>query len=174
MFTGINSYREECEDGGRLRVVTSFGYLTSFWDRRTITGPFGYGHTTTPAPVVLADELLPCPLEFNVHPGQRINFTLLDFALGNRTAAAAHETGLGGVLGTGSLLSHADPEQKSCVRYAVIEEPISGSIFTVCGGETTGRREKFVFSTRSNFVLVRMTSSPHARFLLKFEGERLL
>lgn len=153
-------------------MTTSSGYITSFWgSRATPGGSLGYEFTTTPTPPVsYLDALLPCPIEFNLDPGQRLNVTLLDFALSNRTTPAL-ETGRGA--GATDFQAQDVDLEKRCDKYAVIQEPKAGNDVTICGGGATGRREKFVFVSRSSLVLLKLTSSTLARFLLKFESKQI-
>lgn len=153
-----------------MRVTTSTGYITSFWGRRTMSGgPLGYEFTTTPPPPgSYLYALLPCPVEFNLDPGQRVNITLLDFALSNRTTAPEP----GRVEGGADFRAPEVDQEKRCDKYAVIQEPMAGNDVIVCGAGATGRREKFVFVSRSSLVLLKLTSSTMARFLLKFESKQ--
>lgn len=129
-----------------------------------LSGHVGYGQTSTPLPLAGADEPNPCPIEFNFHWGQRINLTLLDFALRNRTTPL--ESSGGGV-------EQVDHGTKLCNRYAVVEEPTTGNTITICGGARGGgggERERNIYISRSNIVHLKLTPSVLARFLLKFEG----
>lgn len=61
-------------------------------------------------------------------------------------------------------------------RYAIIDEPLTGSSATICGGTGNGigrssGRERHVYTSRSHRVGVQLLHTNNgAGFLLKFEG----
>jgi len=65
-------------------------------------------------------------------------------------------------------------------RYALIDEPLTGSSATICGGTGNGigrtsGRERHVYTSRSHRVRVQLLHTNNgAGFLLKFEGRRVV
>ena len=127
---------DECRRFAHATLTDTSGYIGS-----VVTEESGCGTTETPWKV-------------HAKPGQRINFTLLDFATANNT---------GGELGRGA--SH-------CHVYVILKESAAGRSVTVCGGQ---ERDKQIFTSTSNSVEVRVltgASSKSRFFLLRYEGER--
>jgi len=148
-----------------------------------------------------ASTLLPCPLEFRLHRGQRINFTLFDFSLRNLTTGEGDgRRNAGGQTGTGGAAPSrghqgGDERTKLCSRIFVIDEPAVGNSITVCEGRVGGvaswrggwdglgawrgagggagdwQRESLVYTSRSNLVRVQLMPASPARYILKFEGQ---
>jgi len=62
-------------------------------------------------------------------------------------------------------------------RYAFIDEPLTGSSATICGGTGSGigpslSRERHVYTSRSHHVRVQLLHTNNGvSFLLKFEGK---
>lgn len=154
----IRNTRDECLPTGIQTISSASGFITSSMATH-VTSPAadGYAKGTSPASGLLTPpssiDILPCPIEFRFHLGQRLNLTLLDFALRNRSVATG---------------SHEDDATKYCFRYAIVDEPATGNSVTVCGGGQ--RRERHVYLSRSNLVRVQLLPGNLTRFLLKFEG----
>jgi len=103
-----------------------------------------------------------CPWIITVQHGQRINLTLVDFAVTGGTAGSGGRGGGGGG-------SHV------CTMYAVVREMYDdvGSDITVCGGEE--RKERAVYFSEKNSLVVQvkksnLLSSEIPFFLLKYDG----
>ena len=96
-----------------------------------------------------------CPWLITVRPGQRINVTLLDFAVtGNLGRTGSHV----------------------CVRYGNLRETTKGSIdVTICGGE---KRERLVYMSEGNSLMVEVMNTnllqERPYFILKYEGTLLI
>ena len=134
-LTVITRTATECRRSPQASLVPPSGYIGSL-----VTTESGCGTTETPWRV-------------RAQPGQRINFTLLDFATVN---ASLTEGGRGA--------SH-------CHVYVILKESRAGRSVTVCGGQG---REKAIFTSTSHDVEVRVLTgaSANARyFLLKYDGE---
>ena len=87
---------DQCLDAGKQTITADLGYINSVMpqrrgDRSAVgVGSSGgvavlaHGHATTATSTsglsALADSIPPCPIELIAEPGQRINFTLYDFA----------------------------------------------------------------------------------------------
>lgn len=99
------------------------------------------------------------PWIITAKPGQKINFTLLDFgvAVENPTPAP----------------NKMKSAPVFCEQYAVIAEPSAGRSTIVCGGHF---REKHVYKTVTNEVRVHILSRkqpmhPAKHFVLHYEGK---
>ena len=91
-----------------------------------------------------------CPLIIKAEPGQRIAFTLYDFALKNDT-------------------SPKFSTEQYCQQYLVIREPYVGSDVTICSGDERERPE--VYISRTHEVAVELAAkTEQASFLIKYEG----
>lgn len=116
--------RDECYDAGKQIIDSEFGYVTSFWARQQTLSSGGaavvaHGYTavgvssTTSESVALQlDDFTPCPMEFRLLPGQRLNFTLYDFGLKNATGVLQGAAGAGG----GASDYYEDGISKVCHR----------------------------------------------------------
>jgi len=85
---------DQCLEAGKQTISTDLGYISSalphrVGDRRASSNggvailAHGYATTTSTRTTDLnsfSDSLPPCPIELVAEPGQRINFTLYDFA----------------------------------------------------------------------------------------------
>ena len=91
-----------------------------------------------------------CPWLVQGQPGQRINITLLDFAIGGGSE---------------------DVPLDYCRAYAIIRDKQTGRSTTVCGGHA---RESVVYLSQSNQVEIRIIRTPKRtnidHFLLRYEG----
>ncbi len=99
-----------------------------------------------------------CPYMLRARPGQRFNFTLMDFAMSTkrRSTVISVQMGL--------------PE--FCYRYATIRENTREKETTVCGGTD---RSRHVYTSDSHIVQIQMAGGKHGgafgHFLLKYEGK---
>ncbi len=100
-----------------------------------------------------------CPWVLEALPGQRINITLLDFAIASRNTTRRH--------------SHKPGYPLYCHEYAVVKETQAPSrSATICGGE---QRIRAAYVSTSHKVEVNMVARKPGRnleyFLLQFEGK---
>ncbi|KAK2156227.1 hypothetical protein LSH36_218g01009 [Paralvinella palmiformis] len=90
-----------------------------------------------------------CPLVIKAEPGQRISFTLYDFAFRNET---------------GPRFS----TEQYCQQYFVIREPFVGSDVTICSGDERERPQ--VYISRTHEVAVELSAkSDQPTFIIKYE-----
>ena len=99
-----------------------------------------------------------CPWIIEVSAGQRVNISLVDFALARNDGS----TFTGSMTGT-----------SGCRVYATVKEESVGKSFTVCGGDG---RQRHVYTSLTNTVEVRIVGKPSTadgrdHFLLQYEGE---
>jgi len=100
--TAVLPNYEQCLEAGRQTVTADFGYISSVMPQRqggdkSTSGGGGSGSggsrgvavlahgqvtttSTTSSLSALTDAVPPCPIELIARPGQRVNFTLYDFA----------------------------------------------------------------------------------------------
>jgi len=82
---------DQCLDAGKQTITADIGYISGVMARSTgerggsgSVAVLAHGHATTTASTgalsALTDSIPPCPIEIIAEPGQRINFTLFDFA----------------------------------------------------------------------------------------------
>lgn len=87
---------DQCLDTGKQTITAELGYISGAMpqrrgDRSAVNGGssggvavLAHGHATTTSSTsslsALTDSIPPCPIELIAEPGQRINFTLYDFA----------------------------------------------------------------------------------------------
>jgi hypothetical protein len=119
--------RDECYEAGKQTITSEFGYVTSFWPRQqasvssssslssgaAVAGAQGYTFlsSTTSETVAMYDDFTPCPMEFRLLPGQRLNFTLYDFGTKNHTNVL-----YGGPSGGGGSDYYDEGSSKVCHR----------------------------------------------------------
>ncbi len=99
-----------------------------------------------------------CPWRLQALPGQKFNFTLLDFS---------H-----------SVQQDQRPGSNFCHRYAIIEESNDGSKdITSCTQDRHKARERHVYESSSNSVTVTLytpsVGEDSIHFLLRYDGEFL-
>ena len=128
-----------CGNGTILRAETPGGYLASITVEENNCGSSS------------------CPWILQTLPGQKLNITLIDFALPSGRDSNA---------GTGHL---SIPE--ICYKYAVIRERGKKKATTICGGQ---QREKFMYQSDSNSVHIGVAGGRRGGnfgyFLLRYEG----
>ena len=84
---------DQCLEAGKQTVTADLGFISSVVPQRhgdKLASSSGgvavlaHGHDTTTSTTsslgALTDSVPPCPIELIAEPGQRINFTLFDFA----------------------------------------------------------------------------------------------
>ena len=130
-----------CSNGTILRAETPGGYLGSITVEENNCGSSS------------------CPWILQALPGQKLNITLIDFAMSSGSGRDPNT-------GTGHL---SIPE--ICYKYAVIRERGKKKDTTICGGQ---EREKFVYQSDSNSVHIEVAGGRRGGnfgyFLLQYEG----
>lgn len=125
----VTGTKQECERAGKLVVRQQAGSLSSWQAQQYELGT------------------RQCPWLLEVGPGQRINITLEDYAVGDRSSLSSPVI---------------------CPRYANIREQSRST--SICGGE---RRTKAIYLSDTNLVYVEMVpdlTKSTASFLLNFKG----
>ncbi len=130
-FPVIRASPEECRKHGKHVIKRPSGYLSQL----------SANH---------ARHEKHCPLVIRASPGQRINFTLLDFALRN------------------SSVSHSHGAMQFCQQYAIIREPGLSSSVTLCS-EDVRQKEAYISRTHEVEVL-ELARGDGASFMLKYQG----
>lgn len=131
----------ECQRSTHALLTDTSGYIGS-----SVTEETGCGTTETPWKV-------------RAEPGQRLNFTLFDFAIANNSFNGEGNLGRG--------FAH-------CHVYVILKESEAGRSVTTCGGQ---ERIKQIYTSTSNAVEIRVltgVSSKSRYFVIKYEGKRLL
>ena len=128
-----------CGNGTILRAEAPGGYLASITVEENSCG------ATT------------CPWILQALPGQKLNITLIDFAISSKRDLSKSNSHFG------------IPE--ICYKYALIKERSKQKDTTVCGGQ---ERKKWVYLSDSNSVHIEVAGGRRGGnfgyFLLRYEG----
>ena len=135
----VNSKKQMCQSNKQVLLSNSSGYLASIISHETGCGS---AHA---------------PWLIQVLPGQRINVTLLDFAVSGTKVQDAWISGSAGGLSS----------VRNCRVYAVLREPGSSGSITVCGGE---RRVKTVYISQMHRLEIQFVTgnNPSRNFAFVF------
>ena len=98
-----------------------------------------------------------CPYILSARPGQRFNFTLVDFALSpKRRSTVAASSG-----------------DDFCYRYATMREQGHDKEIFICGGT---ERVRFAHTSQTNVVRIKFEGGRHGgvfgHFLLRYDGKK--
>jgi len=122
---------DQCLDVGKQTISADLGYISGATPQRPAAGGsrgvavLAHGHATTTSSTTnglsaFGDGLPPCPIELVAEPGQRINFTLFDFAPRNlsRPSAAGQLDYTDDNLSKICHRSDASPRNITCFKYS--------------------------------------------------------
>ncbi len=135
--TQEDNHRRECLNKKHILLTSQTGYIAS-----SVSDVTGHGTSN-------------CPWVIEVHKGQKINVTLMDFGLWQRQQNED---------GTSSLYCH---------KYAMIQEGDQRQQTTICA---SNERQKMVYLSKGNKLTITIARSMGdgdvPQFILKYEGKR--
>jgi len=122
---------DQCLDVGKQTISADLGYISGATPQRPAAAGgsrgvavLAHGHATTTSSTTsrlsaFGDGLPPCPIELVAEPGQRINFTLFDFAPRNlsRPSAAGQLDYADDNLSKICHRSDTSPRNITCFKY---------------------------------------------------------
>lgn len=96
-----------------------------------------------------------CPYSLSARPGQRFNFTLIDFALSPKRRSTAQTSGM----------------EDFCYRYATMREQGKDQEIFVCGGT---ERVRHIYTSETHSIRIKLEGGRHGgafgHFLIKYQG----